>query len=135
MENIGSNSSDMEKPVVVVVEDSPTQARELQFALEQQGIQVLVAENGRLGLQLAQDRSPAAVVLDIEMPEMNGFQVCHQLKENRTTRNIPVIILTRHEDQETVVLGLQYGAIEYIPKDIFAKTVLIETLRQMGIIR
>jgi DNA-binding response OmpR family regulator len=133
MQTESSNNHD--KPVIVVVEDSPTQARELQFVLEQEGMHVELAENGRVGLQMAQDLSPAAVVLDIEMPEMNGFQVCAQLKESRTTRHIPVIILTRHEDQETVVLGLQYGAIEYIPKDIFAKTVLIETLRQMGIIQ
>ncbi len=77
---------------------------------------------------------PDAIVLDLEMPQMNGFQVCQHLQKSKDTASIPVIMLTRHNDQETAVLGLQLGAIEYIPKDAFAEAVLLETLRHMGLI-
>lgn len=74
------------------------------------------------------------MLLDVQLPDMNGFQVCHKLKENREIKNIPIIILTRHDDKEAVTLGKQYGVVEYIPKDAFADAVLLETLRQMNII-
>ena len=83
---------------------------------------------------MAHQLQPDVIVLDIQMPEMNGFQVCEQLKEANETANIPVILFTRHDDDEAVVLGLQMGAVDFIPKDAFADAVLIETLRQMGLI-
>jgi DNA-binding response OmpR family regulator len=69
------------------------------------------------------------------MPGMNGFQVCQQLKRAVDTAEIPIIMFTRHDEQEAVVLGLQTGAVDYIPKDAFADAVLLETLRQMKLIR
>jgi DNA-binding response OmpR family regulator len=118
----------------LVIEDSPTQALHLQALLEQQGMQVFVANDGSTGLDLAQESQPDIVILDLQMPGMNGFQVCEQLKENQLTADIPVILLTRHDDQQAVVTGLQLGAVDYIPKDAFADAVLLETLRQMGLI-
>jgi CheY-like chemotaxis protein len=73
-------------------------------------------------------------VLDVQMPGMNGLQVCEALKETGETRDIPVIMLTRHDDPEMVVMGMQSGITDYIPKDAFADVVLIETLREMEII-
>ena len=119
---------------VLVIEDSPTQALHLQALLEQEGLKVLVACDGHLGLQMAQQIQPDVIVLDVQMPEMNGFQVCEQLKGIRDTADIPVILFTRHDDDQNVMLGLQMGAVDYIPKDAFADAVLVETLRQMGLI-
>ena len=119
---------------VLVIEDSPTQALHLQVLLEQEGLQVALAGDGRMGLELAQQLQPALIVLDLQMPEMNGFQVCRRLKDAPETASIPVILFTRHDDREAVVLGLQLGAVDYIPKDAFADAVLLETLRQMGLI-
>ncbi len=123
------------KKIVVVIEDSPTQALHLQTLLEQTGMEVILAFNGRTGLQLAQQLHPDLVVLDVQMPEMNGFQVCRELKNRPDTADIPIIMFTRHDEQEAIVLGLQTGAIDYIPKDAFADAVLLETLRQMKLIR
>lgn len=125
---------DMSRKTVLVVEDSPTQALHMQTLLEQEGLEVLLAHDGKVGLSMAQELLPDLVVLDVQMPEMNGFQVCRQLKNNRATRDIPIIMFTRHDEREAVVLGLQTGAVDYIPKDAFADAVLLETLRQMKFI-
>jgi DNA-binding response OmpR family regulator len=127
-------STDGIKRKILVVEDSPTQSLHLQTLLEQEGLEVLLAHDGRTGLELAQQLHPDLIVLDVQMPGMNGFQVCRQLKNTNTTADIPIIMFTRHDEQEAVVLGLQTGAVDYIPKDAFADAVLLETLRQMKLI-
>lgn len=124
----------MDNKTALVIEDSPTQALHLQALLERKGLKVVLAHDGQVGLQMAQQLRPDVIVLDLEMPYMNGFQVCQELHGSKSTSAIPVIMLTCHDDHETAVLGLQLGAIEYIPKDAFADTVLLETLRQMGLI-
>jgi putative two-component system response regulator len=65
---------------------------------------------------------------------MNGFQVCQRLKTDPKTAGIPVIMLTRYDEAEAVLIGLQAGAVDYIPKDAFAGAVLLETMRQMGLL-
>jgi DNA-binding response OmpR family regulator len=123
-----------DKKAILVVEDSPTQAMHLQALLEQEEVKVILAFDGETGLEMAQQLHPDLIVLDVQMPELNGFQVCRQLKNARSTADIPIIMFTRHDEQEAVVLGLQTGAVDYIPKDAFADAVLLETLRQMKII-
>ena len=120
-----------DKKTVLVVEDSPTQALHMQTLLEEAGLEVLLAHDGQTGLDVAQSLKPDLIVLDVQMPGMNGFQVCRRLKNNEMTTEIPIIMFTRHDEQEAVVLGLQTGAVDYIPKDAFADAVLLETLRQM----
>jgi len=84
------------------------------------------------GIRLAQAESPDLIVLDIQMPDMDGFEVCQRLKESDVTAQIPVIMFTRCDDAKSVLSGFERGAVDYIPKDAFAEAVLIETLRQMG---
>lgn len=130
-----TNQYDMSSKVALVVEDSPTQATHLQAILENEGVQVLCAINGRMGLRMAQQLRPDVIILDIQMPEVNGFEVCKMLKATPELADIPVILFTRWDASEAVQLGLEYGAIDYIPKDAFADAVLLETLRQMGIVQ
>ncbi len=124
-----------ERKQVLVVEDSPTQAMHLQSLLEREGLKVVLARDGAEGLRMAQEMHPDLVVLDLQMPEMDGLQVCRKLKGAHETSGIPVILFTAHDEHETIVLGLQMGAVDFIPKDAFADAVLLETLRQMGILR
>jgi DNA-binding response OmpR family regulator len=126
--------SEEEKKVILLVEDSITQALHLQTLLEREGVDVIWARDGEAGVKMALQWLPDLVVLDVQMPGINGFQVCRQLKEMHQTADIPVIMLTRHDEAEAVLMGLQAGAIDYIPKDAFASAVLLETLRQMGLI-
>lgn len=119
---------------ILVIEDSTTQALHLQAVLEQGGLQVVWAQDGQAGLKVARQTQPDLIVLDVQLPDMNGFQVCQHLKGHKDTRHIPVIMFTCHDDPEAVVLGLQTGVVDYIPKDAFADAVLVETLRQMGLV-
>jgi len=119
---------------ILIVEDSTTQALHLQALLEEAGLHVIWAPDGQAGVKMAHQALPDLVVLDVQLPDMNGFQVCQDLKSQNDTRHIPVIMFTRHDDPEAVVLGLQTGVDDYIPKDAFADAVLIETLRQMGLV-
>jgi CheY-like chemotaxis protein len=100
--------------------------------LEEKGLDVLWARDGLEGIETAQQGTPDLIVLDIQMPEMDGFEVCQRLKEAETTADIPIILFTRFDDAQSVMSGLEKGAIDYIPKDAFAEAVLLETLRQMG---
>lgn len=129
----GINFSSQNK-VILVIEDSPTQALHLYSLLERSGIQSICATNGRMGLNLAHQLHPDLIVLDVQMPDMNGFEVCKQLKNDPETNTIPIIMLTRNDALDALQMGLQCGADDYIPKDAFADVVLLETLRQMGLL-
>lgn len=119
---------------ILLVEDSTTQALQFRTLLEREGVSVLWAADGEAGLQMVREEGPDLVVLDVQLPGMNGFQVCQQLKADPTTADIPVIMLTRYDEAEAVLAGLQAGAVDYIPKDAFAGAVLLETMRQMGLL-
>ena len=120
---------------ILIVEDSITQVMHLRGLLEEhENLKIYVAEDGVNGLDLALSIHPDLIILDLQMPRMNGFQVVQALKEEKHTRTIPVIMFSSHSEKETQVLGIQLGAVEYIPKDAFADAVLMETMRQMGFI-
>ena len=129
------NTNVKQNDKVLIVEDSHTQALHLQALLEKEGLDVALAFDGKSGLEMASQTPPAVAILDVQMPEMNGFEVCKQLKETSATADIPIIMLTCRDEHEAVLEGLQVGAIDYIPKDAFSDAVLLETLRQMGIIK
>ena len=119
---------------ILLVEDSPTQAAHLKSLLEEAGGCVHIAQDGQTGIKMAQELKPDIVILDVQLPDINGFHVSQNFKESKETRNIPIIMLTKHKDNEAAVLGKQIGVVEYIPKDAFADAVLLETLRQMKLI-
>jgi CheY-like chemotaxis protein len=119
---------------VLVIEDSITQVMHLRALLEDEQLDVLMAEDGQQGLELARSLQPDLIILDLQMPRMNGFQVVQGLKMSKETADIPIIMFSTHSEKETQTLGMQLGAVEYIPKDAFADAVLLETLRQMGLI-
>lgn len=122
------------KGTVLVVEDSPVQALALQQLLEQKGLQVLRALDGRVGVAMAERYVPDAIVLDIQMPEMDGLEACRRLKQNPHTKNIPIVILTAHGEPTMLMRGIDLGAIDFIPKDAFSDKVLLETLRQLKVL-
>ena len=119
---------------VLIVEDSPVQATALVQFLKRMGLHVVHAFNGRIGVTIAQQLKPDLVLLDVEMPEMNGFEACQILKDDPQTADIPVVMLTVHSEPDLVSRGKMKGAVEYIPKDAFSYSVLEETLRQLDIL-
>jgi len=122
------------RKAVLIVEDSPVQALALIQLLELQGLRVFCAQNGKYGISLARAYKPELIILDIRMPEMSGLEVCHIIKNDPVTRDIPIIFLSAHSEPELLQEGLGNGAIDFIPKDDFSNIVLLKTLRQLGII-
>jgi DNA-binding response OmpR family regulator len=116
---------------ILIVEDSPPQALKMKLALENDGCEVHWAETGLGGLDMAQQKHFDLVILDIELPDINGFEVCKKLKADPELADIPVIMMTTRDHAEDVLNGLEVGAVDYIPKDAFAEAVLLETIKHM----
>ena len=81
-------------PSALIVDDQPFFTTMLRTVLEQQGFRVFVANSGPDGIKLAKKNPPEIIVLDIEMPGMDGFAVCEKLREDAALKNIPIVILT-----------------------------------------
>ncbi|RVU33138.1 EAL domain-containing protein [Rheinheimera riviphila] len=113
---------------ILIVEDSATQAAELQFLLENAGCTVWVAKDGQEALEILQQRIPTVIVSDILMPKMDGYQLCHQIKQDQRTRHIPVILVTGLADPRDVVHGLACGADNFIVKP-YAQHYLLSRIR------
>lgn len=103
-------------PIVLIVDDAPTNVRMLAHALAPQcGIRV--ATDGKRGLAIAIEAPyPDLILLDVEMPGLDGIEVCRLLKRNDATRHIPVIFVTARDDPDAEEAGLAAGAVDYIKK-------------------
>lgn len=102
---------------IVVVEDSPTQALQLQHVLEKVGFQVAAAGNGKEALSLLESGvSPKLVISDVLMPEMDGYELCKRLRADSRFRELPVILVTTLSDPKDVIRGLECGANNFIVK-------------------
>ncbi|MBF0563265.1 MAG: hybrid sensor histidine kinase/response regulator, partial [Alphaproteobacteria bacterium] len=111
-----------ERPRVLIVDDAPENLGILLDALKDD-YTVIAARNGQKALQLAAATpAPDLILLDIVMPEMDGYQVCTLLKEREETRSIPVIFLTALEEEESEAHGLSLGAVDFIRKPIHPTT-------------
>jgi CheY-like chemotaxis protein len=110
-------ASDVPAPVVLVVDDDATIRRLLQITLETEGFTVSTAGDGVEGLRMAQeDPRPDLVLLDIMMPGMDGLQVCHTLKNDPSTSDTPVVLLSAKAQSHDIELGMRVGADDYITK-------------------
>ncbi len=105
-------------PKVLVVDDQPVNVKLLQRKLERAGMTVLAAFRGDEALRIAEEHSPDIILLDIMMPEVDGFEVCRRLKEKPGTKHIPVIFITAKTSREGKLKGLGSGAADYITKPI-----------------
>lgn len=112
---------------ILIVDDSPTEMQKLVLILEKNGHQVLKAENGADGVALAKQEQPDAVLMDIVMPGLNGFQATRQLTKIAETAHIPVIIVTSKDQETDRVWGQRQGAKAYLTKPTDEQT-LMQTL-------
>ncbi len=101
---------------VLIVEDDPSQLEMLAYNVEQDGYQVLRAEDGKEALQLLQDYEPDIVLLDWMLPRVSGIEVCRRIKMNEIHKCTPVIILSARTEEEDRVKGLESGADDYVLK-------------------
>jgi len=104
--------------IVLVVDDSPDALSLINDALEVEGLDVLVALEGRQALTIAKRIRPDVILLDAVMPVMDGFETCKQLKLNSDLADIPVIFMTGLSDTDDIVKGLEVGGVDYLIKPI-----------------
>ena len=103
---------------ILVVDDSPTEIHQFKAMLEQMGHEVITAENGRDGVKMAIAEQPDVVLMDIVMPDMNGFQATRQIARGADTKHIPVIIVSSKNQETDKVWGQRQGAKGYITKPV-----------------
>ncbi len=106
----------MSKPRILVVEDDFDISNMLRIYFQSQGYEVAVAPRGGDALEMCRQQLPNIVVLDIMLPDIDGYEVCRQLRSNLRTSHIPIIFLTQKDERSDKIQGLELGADDYITK-------------------
>lgn len=130
---MNSNQSPTIPASILIVDDTPDNVRLLSTILTTQGYQVRKALNGQRAIATAQEFPPNLILLDVMMPEMNGYEVCEQLKASPKTSSIPVIFLSALDDVLDKVKAFDVGAVDYITKPFQNKEVLARVANQLTI--
>ncbi len=110
--------------VILLVDDTPHNLEMLLDFLEDSGFKVVVAEDGESAIEMAEYAPPDLILLDVFMPNMDGFETCDRLKANQVTQNIPIIFMTALTEKVDKVKGLNCGAVDYITKPLDHEEVL-----------
>ncbi|MEG5041462.1 MULTISPECIES: adenylate/guanylate cyclase domain-containing protein [unclassified Microcoleus] len=118
---------------ILIVDDMPDNLRLLSTMLTSHGYHVRKAINGHLALQGAQISPPDLILLDINMPQMNGYEVCEKLKLSRKTKDIPVIFISALDDVMEKVKAFQVGGVDYITKPFQVEEVLARVQNQLSL--
>ena len=111
-------------PKILVVEDEPNQVELIEFNLNSQGYEVVVARDGEEALNLAEEVNPDLILLDWMLPKVSGIEVCRQLRRSKMTREIPIVMLTARSEESDKIRGLDIGADDYITKPYSIKELL-----------
>jgi len=116
---------------ILVVDDTADNLRLLSKILDSQGYTIRKSLNGRMALQAAHREAPDLILLDINMPEMNGYEVCKQLKASEITSNIPIIFISALDQTNDKILAFELGGQDYITKPFQELEVLVRVKNQL----
>ncbi|MFC1999891.1 two-component system response regulator [Chloroflexota bacterium] len=119
------------KGTVLVVDDSREIRLLCRTLLRRDGYNVLEAENGRRGLELATELEPDLILLDLVLPDLDGFRVLEEVRANHRTRSVPVIMLTALEDKDKIQRAIELGANDYIVKGRVSPNELLSKVRSL----
>lgn len=119
----------MSHKIIAIVDDERVSTQLLGTELKKEGYEVFTAANGKEGLELIKKINPHLVILDVVMPVMDGYQVLKILKEDDSTKEIPVVMLTAKALEEDIQKGFSLGAVDYITKPFYTK-LLIKRMKQ-----
>ncbi len=108
----------MNPPKILIVDDQPVNVKLLSGILASEDYSVIEAYNGKEALEVVQKEKPDLVLLDVMMPQIDGFEVCRQLKEDRSTRLIPVLMVTALQDKEHRFQAMESGADDFLTKPV-----------------
>ena len=101
---------------ILVIEDDPNILTLIRQTLQRAGYEVITATNGSEGLRLVQETQPHLIVLDITMPGLDGYQVCHYVRNDEATKHLPIIMVTAMSRPADQRRGFELGADDYLPK-------------------
>lgn len=119
-------SSDAPAQTILLIEDDPTLALGLRDTLEFEGFQVLHTDRGQRGLEMTQQGRPDCIILDLMLPDLNGYQVCERIRHSDS--RVPIIMLTARGQEADKIRGLDAGADDYVTKP-FAVGELVARIR------
>ena len=109
---------------ILIVGDEISSLKLLTGLLEQEGYSVRPAETGQMAIDSAQARPPTLILLDIRMPDMDGYEVCRQLHQDEGTRDVPIIFISSLHDAEDRVRGFEAGCVDFISKPFREQEIL-----------
>jgi signal transduction histidine kinase len=118
---------------ILIIDDSTTNLGVVFEYLDNLGFELMIAQDGESGLQKAQLEQPDIILLDAVMPNLDGFEVCQQLKRQAITQNIPVIFMTGLTGVEDTVKGFEVGAVDYVTKPIRKRELLARLVTHLSI--
>ena len=118
---------------ILIVDDVPENLRLLSTTLSQQGYQIRCAKNGAMALMGARNDLPNLILLDIDMPDLNGYEVCQQLKVDPITSSIPIIFLSAQDDIQDKVKAFSLGGADFIGKPFQVEEVLARVKNQLAV--
>lgn len=118
------NQTKPQQSDILIVDDMPANLRVLSFMLTEQGHQVRPVLSGQLALTAVQEAPPDLILLDVAMPDMDGYEVCRQLKAGERTADIPIIFISARVETEDKVKALRLGGVDYITKPFQLEEVL-----------
>jgi len=101
---------------ILIVDDTPKNIQVLGTILRQEGYQLNIAQDGLKAIHMAEKVSPDLVLLDVMMPDIDGYETCLRLKQSSETKDIPIIFLTARKEPEDIVKGFEVGGVDYISK-------------------
>ena len=130
-----TNSQKTNSEVILIVDDTPDNLLVLFSCLEEKGYKVLLAEDGESALQIAQSKVPNLILLDVLMPDIDGFETCRRLKDKPSTKEIPVIFLTALSETVNKVQGFKLGGVDYITKPSEQEEVLVRIQTHLNLQR
>jgi diguanylate cyclase (GGDEF)-like protein len=125
----------MSKGRLLVVEDDLDISNMLRIYFDSQGYETIVASRGEEALEMCRRKLPSLVILDILLPDINGYEVCRSLRSNLRTSHIPIIFLTQKDERSDQIVGLELGADDYITKPFDLQLLLLRVegaLRRAG---
>jgi len=111
-------------PTILIADDDDDIRDVIAFKLQVSGFRTLSADNGRTALNLAVERQPRMIILDVTMPQMDGLSVCHELHARRETAQIPVLMISGDGRPGAMDLGFATGADDYLPKPFSQREML-----------
>ncbi|MEM6611200.1 MAG: diguanylate cyclase [Cyanobacteria bacterium P01_C01_bin.72] len=120
---------------ILIVDDLPENVRLLSSLLSEQGYGVSSATDGKMALSLVEQQSPDLILLDIMIPQLNGYQVCRHLKSGANTKHIPIIFLSGLDSEFDKVEAFKVGGVDYITKPFFVEEVIFRVKAQLSSIQ